>query len=131
MQKGTFNTIARNSTSVGGGKVVWARVTDLYQGGGEVDTASMQAGDVIPAGTPVVFAGAGKKVTIITDKNTETQLANVNGLTYEDVCIPDGVICATVAVVRAGRIYADRVGAEGLDKSLVKQLPMIEFVYES
>lgn len=59
------------------------------------------------------------------------KLTNVNGLVFEDVCIPEGCILATCAVVRAGRIYADRVFGGGVPKSVEAQLPMIEFVRES
>lgn len=58
-------------------------------------------------------------------------LTDVNGLVFEDVCIPEGCILATCAVVRAGRIYADRVFGGGIPKSVEAQLPMIEFVRES
>lgn len=57
-------------------------------------------------------------------------LDDVNGLIFEDVCIPEGCILATCAVVRAGRIYADRVNGGGIPKAVEKQLPMIEFVRE-
>lgn len=59
------------------------------------------------------------------------KLTDVNGLVFEDVCIPEGCILATCAVVRAGRIYADRVFGGGIPKSVEAQLPMIEFVRES
>ena len=59
------------------------------------------------------------------------ELSDVNGLVFEDVCIPEGCISATCAVVRAGRIYADRVAGGGIPKSVEAQLPMIEFVRES
>lgn len=59
------------------------------------------------------------------------KLTEVNGLVFEDVCIPEGCILATCAVVRAGRIYADRVFGGGIPKSVEAQLPMIEFVRES
>lgn len=58
------------------------------------------------------------------------ELTDVNGLVFEDVCIPEGCILATCAVVRAGRIYADRVFGGGIPKSVEAQLPMIEFVRE-
>lgn len=58
-------------------------------------------------------------------------LTDVNGLVFEDVCIPEGCILATCAVVRAGRIYADRVFGGGIPKSVEARLPMIEFVRES
>lgn len=59
------------------------------------------------------------------------KLTDVNGLVFEDVCIPEGCILATCAVVRAGRIYADRVFGGGIPESVDAQLPMIEFVRES
>lgn len=59
------------------------------------------------------------------------KLTDVNGLVFEDVCIPEGCILATCAVVRAGRIYADRVFGGGIPQSVEAQLPMIEFVRES
>lgn len=59
------------------------------------------------------------------------KLTDVNGLVFEDVCIPEGCILATCAVVRAGRIYADRVFGGGIPESVEAQLPMIEFVRES
>lgn len=59
------------------------------------------------------------------------ELTDVNGLVFEDVCIPEGCILATCAVVRAGRIYADRVFGGGIPKSVEARLPMIEFVRES
>ncbi|MEA4949262.1 MAG: hypothetical protein VB068_06370 [Petrimonas sp.] len=233
MQKGTFNTIAQNTTQFGGAKVIWARVRELFQGGGKIDHTKYAPGTVIPAGTMVKFNGPGKEMEIITangsagaaevdtltvltgattagnitiklaggsnktvalttDEDTPAKVAakiavetftgfmavadgetvvftknvvgavaapvftdtgttgvtaefevtvagmdadgsnleDVNGLTFEDVCIPDGAIHATCAVVRAGRIYADRVEGGGLPASIEKQLPMIEFVRE-
>ena len=57
-------------------------------------------------------------------------LSDVNGLVFNDVCIPEGVTLATCAVVYAGRIYADRVFGGGIPSSVEAQLPMIEFVHE-
>ena len=66
-------------------------------------------------------------------KGTEPQISDltqVNGLIFEDVYMPEGTIHATCAVVRAGRIYADRVAGGGLPDGIEDQLPMIEFVRE-
>ncbi|HQE50114.1 MAG TPA: hypothetical protein PKV93_12295 [Fervidobacterium sp.] len=66
-------------------------------------------------------------------KGTEPQISDltqVNGLIFEDVYMPEGTIHATCAVVRAGRIYADRVAGGGLPAAIEDQLPMIEFVRE-
>lgn len=54
----------------------------------------------------------------------------VNGLIFEDVCIPEGCTSATCAVVRAGRIYADRVVGASIPTAMESHLPMIEFVRE-
>ena len=128
---GTFNTIAQGDVfSIGGDFPVWTRKNKLYQGGGNIPDAKRVAGTVIPAGTPVIFNGPGKDVTIveITDK---TNLAKVNGLTSDDVVIPTGCISASVGVCYDGRIYANRAnGGKGLPKSLMSQLPAVEFVYE-
>lgn len=130
-KSGTFNTIAQGEVfSIGGDFPVWTRKNKLFQGGGNIPLEGLEAGTVIHAGTPVVFNGPGKDVTIvkITDK---TNLAKVNGLTSDDVAIPAGCISATVGVCYDGRIYANRAnGGEGLPKSLMSQLPAVEFVYE-
>lgn len=129
-QNGTFNTISQSSAKLAGGIVVWARVNKCYQGGGWINTASLKAGDVIPAGTPVIFQGAGQEVKIVDITNKE-DLTKVNGLVFNDVCIPTGVVEAACAVVYDGRVYANRAnGGNGLPLSLKPQLPAVEFVYD-
>ena len=130
-QIGTFNTIAKGDVfSIGGDYPVWARVREIYQGGGNIPLEGLNPGDVIHAGTPVIFNGPGQDVTIVKITDSEN-LAKVNGLVFNDVCIPQDCISASCAVVRNGRIYASRAnGGEGLPKSLIPQLPGIEFVYE-
>ena len=55
----------------------------------------------------------------------------VNGFVFEDVLIPEGCTLATCAVVRAGRIYADRViGAEILPAMEARLNQVIEFTRE-
>lgn len=231
MLKGTFNTITQSSQSIGGNRVVWSRVRELYQGGGYIDVSKYAPNTVIPAGSMVKFQGAGKEVLVITavgqagvaevaqltvtkgataagnltvtlngtdvtigvldtdDTAAEvaakiaagsytgwtakakgdvvtftastneakeapvfaaastgveavfevlvkgvdpdgSNLTDVNGLIFEDVYMPEGTIHATCAVVRNGRIYADRVLGGGLPSSIESQLPAIEFVRE-
>lgn len=127
IQAGTFNTIGKGSAQIGGHFPIWSRVDHVYQGGGVINTADLNAGDVIPAGTMVHFDGPGKPVTIVAADASTTVLKTVNGLIYNDVCIPEGCTLATCAVVRAGRIYADRAG---LPAGIDAILPMIEFVRE-
>ena len=128
---GTFNTISQGKVfEIGGDYPVWARVREVYQGGGNIPLEGLNPGDVIHAGTPVIFDGPGKDVIIVKITDGEN-LAKVNGLIWNDVSIPNDCISATCAVVRNGRIYANRAnGGEGLPKSLMAQLPGIEFVYE-
>lgn len=129
-QFGTFNTISQASVSIGGDFPVWARMNKCYQGGGWIDTSKFSPGDVIHAGTPVIFNGPGKEVTIVKITDAEN-LPKVNGLVWNDVCIPTGVVEATCAVAYDGRIYANRAnGGDGLPESLKSQLPAVEFVYE-
>jgi hypothetical protein len=127
MNYGTFNTIAQRSVAIGSDFPVWARVEDVFVGGGTIDVSDYNAGDVIKAGTMVIYAGAGKPVTVVAASDSDN-LKKVNGLIWNDVCIPEGAVMATCAVVRKGRIYADRAG---IPASVEAQLPMIEFVRES
>lgn len=128
---GTFNTISQGKVfEIGGDYPVWARVREIYQGGGNIPLEGLDPGDIIAAGTPVIFNGPGQDVTIVEITDSEN-LAKVNGLVFNDVSIPGDCVSATCAVVRNGRIYANRAnGGKGLPKSLMAQLPMIEFVYE-
>lgn len=129
---GTFNTISQAEETFGSGMAVWARVNKSRQSGGWVDTSKYSAGDLIPAGTPVIYTTPGAEVKVVdTTSCTKADLAKVNGLTENDVRIPSGVVEATCAVVIDGRIYANRAnGGNGLPASLQAQLPAIEFVYE-
>lgn len=131
LKSGTFNTIAQGEVfSIGGDYPVWTRKNKLYQGGGNIPLAELEPGTVIHAGTPVIFNGAGKDVTIV--KITDAaNLAKVNGLISDDVAIPAGCVSASCGVCYDGRIYANRAnGGDGLPKSLMAQLPAVEFVYE-
>lgn len=126
LQKGTFNTIANSSITIGGGKQVWARVDKVIHFGRLIDTSSMKAGDVIPAGTMVHFDNSSDKATIIKGTDSE-KLTQVNGLIMNDVCVPDGVVFASCAIVTAGKIWAD---ATDVPTSVEAQLPNIEFIRE-
>lgn len=130
-KSGTFNTIAQGEIfSIGGDFVVWSRLGKLFQGGGNIPLEGLEPGTVIHEGTPVIFNGPGKDVEIV--KITDAaKLKQVNGLIAYDVAIPAGCISATCAVAYDGRIYANRAnGGDGLPRSLMAQLPAVEFVYE-
>lgn len=136
----TFNTISYGKVyDAEGHYPVWARIEHTLVSGGYFDLsetnpltgATFKAGDVIPAGTMLNYAGPGKKLTILTDS---TGAATCNGLLENDVCIPENCVSATGAVVTRGRIYADRVytgSGYGLPTEVEAKLPMIEFVRES
>ena len=121
---------------------MFPRVDTRYQGGGMIDFTGTNpltgkkfaVGDLIPAGTMVQFAGAGKSVVIVPNNTAAEGLKVVNGLIEHDVVIPADAVSVTCTVVRSGRVYADRVaqGANvGLPAGLEAQLPLIEFVRES
>lgn len=146
--KGTFNTVSKGSLgSFGGHFPVWARIENRLAGGGYFDLtktnpltgATFAAGDLIPAGTMVHYAGPGKELTIIPNSETDASVTagDCNGLVDNDVLIPENAILATAAVVVKGRIYADRVingtgvgKTIGLPTAVEAMLPMIEFVRE-
>ena len=119
------------ATKIEGGKSAFTE-WDVKRSGATVTFTQKTAGQVqacmfIPGNTGVTGNMELTKPGITASGN----LSDVNGLTFEDVCIPEGCTLATCAVVRAGRIYADRVAGGGIPKSVEAQLPMIEFVRES
>lgn len=128
IQSGTVNAIGNVSTEIGGGKVVWAEVRRTIQFGRKIDVSKYSAGDVIPAGSMVKYDNASDECNIITaDEITAGTYAaaDVNGLTFEDVCIPTGCVFASVAIVTSGKIWADFTD---IPAEVEKNLPMIEFI---
>lgn len=129
---GTVNTIGKRKFELGGGQVVWAEVRRVIQFGRKVDVSKYKAGDVIPAGSMVVWDNATDTCTIVKAAELKSpegsgtvEASTVNGLTYEDVVIPEGAVDATVAIVISGKIWAD---ATDVPTAVEKNLPMIEFV---
>lgn len=132
MQIGTVNTMATNTMEIGGGKVVWAEVSKLLQFGRKIDVSKYSAGDVIPAGSMVVWDNASDECKIVKAEELEApagsgdvKASTINGLTYEDVCIPTGCTFASVAIVTSGKIWADTTDVPA---SVEPNLPMIEFI---
>lgn len=103
---------------------MWARIDKCIQFGRKIDLSGYSAGDVIPAGTMVIWNNSSDTVTVVAASDTES-LASVNGLIREDVVIPDGAVFASCAVVIAGKIWADMTD---IPTSVESQLPMIEFI---
>lgn len=138
----SYGTFSMSSRKVGGGMVVFPRVDSRYQGGGNINisgtnpltTKTFAAGDLIPAGTMVKFAGPGKDVTIVPNGTASSGLTGVNGLIEHDIVIPDGAVSVPCTVVRSGRVLADRVvhgNNTGLPAEAAALLPLIEFVREN
>lgn len=100
----------------------------------EGKTVTFTKADVGTCVAPAFSAGdtgvTGAVEVVTSGADASGNLDKVNGLIFEDVCIPQGCILATCAVAYAGRIYADRVNGGGLPKEIEAKLPMIEFVRE-
>lgn len=128
-QSGTFNTIGQHKAEIGGNMVVWVRVDRAEHFGGNLDVSEYQPGDVIPAGSMLIFDQIANTIEVVKASDT-AKLDKVNGLLYNDICIPSNPVLATGAVVTSGKIYADRAGVDGIPVSVEKQLPMISFMRE-
>lgn len=128
-QSGSFNTIGQYQTEIGGNMVVWIRVDRKEHFGGNLDVSKYQPGDVIPAGSMLIFDQMANTIEVV--KSTDTaKLEKVNGLLYNDVCIPSNPVLASGAIVTSGKIYADRAGVDGIPVAVEKNLPMISFKRE-
>lgn len=128
-QHGTQNTIGSYSAEIGGNFVVWVRVDRVEHFGGNLDVTKYQPGDVIPAGSMAIFDQQANTIEIV--KATDTaKLSKVNGLIYNDICIPSNPVLASGAIVTSGKIYADRGGVDGIPPSVEPNLPMISFIRE-
>lgn len=150
---GTQNTMSQNTGSPLTGDVqVWARVDKVAHLGRLIDLDDYSAGDLIPAGTGLIFtsnqyaevvdiaglaeavakgAAAGATETeAAAGTAASAKLAQVNCLSYNDVRIPDGCIRATVAGVEAGKIWAEAAGiTEDAAKLLTGLHGNIDFIY--
>jgi hypothetical protein len=135
---GTDVTIAVAATDDTAAEVATKIAAGTYTGWtanakGDVVTFKASANEAKEA---PVFAAAATGVEAVFEVLVEgvdpdgSDLDDVNGLIFEDVYMPEGTIHATCAVVRNGRIYADRVLGGGLPPSIESQLPAIEFVRE-
>lgn len=129
---GTVNTIGKRKFELGGGQVVWAEVRRVIQFGRKIDVSKYNAGDVIPAGSMVVWNNTSDTCTIVKASELKApegsgtvEASTINGLTFEDVVIPEGAVDATCAIVTSGKIWAD---ATDVPTVVEKNLPMIEFV---
>lgn len=127
---GTFNTIGSYRAEFGGDFVVWVRVERVEHFGGNLDVSSYQPGDVIPAGSMAIFDQQANTIEIVKADAAADKLAKVNGLIYNDICIPSNPVLASGAIVTSGKIYADRAGVDGIPPSVESNLPMISFMRE-
>lgn len=129
---GTFNTIGSYRAEFGGNFVVWVRVDRVEHFGGNLDVSLYQPGDVIPAGSMAIFDQQANTVEIVKADAAADKLAKVNGLIFNDICIPSNPILASGAIVTSGKIYADRAGVDGIPLAVENNgnLPMISFMRE-
>lgn len=129
---GTFNTIGSYRAEFGGNFVVWVRVERVEHFGGNLDVSKYQPGDVIPAGSMAIFDQQANTIEIVKASDGAEKLAKVNGLIFNDICIPSNPILATGAIVTSGKIYADRAGVDGIPLAVENNgnLPMISFMRE-
>lgn len=129
---GTFNTIGSYRAEFGGNFVVWVRVDRVEHFGGNLDVSLYQPGDVIPAGSMAIFDQQANTVEIVKADAAADKLAKVNGLIFNDICIPSNPILASGAIVTSGKIYADRAGVDGIPLAVENngKLPMISFMRE-
>ncbi len=129
---GTFNTIGSYRAELGGNFVVWVRVDRVEHFGGNLDVSLYQPGDVIPAGSMAIFDQQANTVEIVKADAAADKLAKVNGLIFNDICIPSNPILASGAIVTSGKIYADRAGVDGIPLAVENngKLPMISFMRE-
>lgn len=129
---GTFNTIGTYRAEFGGNFVVWVRVDRKEHFGGNLDVSQYQPGDVIPAGSMAIFDQQANTIEIVKASDSADKLEKVNGLIFNDICIPSNPILATGAIVTSGKIYADRAGVDGIPLVVENNgnLPMISFMRE-
>lgn len=129
--EGTQNTMSQKTgIQLTGDVQVWARVDKVAHLGRLVDLEDYEAGDLIPAGTGLIFTSNqyAEIVDIATASNEK--LAQVNCLSYNDVRIPDGCIRATIAGVEAGKIWAEAAGITAEKAALLTGLHgNIDFIY--
>ena len=118
------------SKTLGGNLAVWVRVERVEHFGGNLTVSDYSEGDVIPAGSMLIFDQSANTLEVVKASASAEKLAKVNALLYNDVCIPAGCILATGAAVTSGKIYADRAGEDGIPKCVESQLPMISFIRE-
>ena len=129
-QYGTQNTIGSYSAEIGGNFVVWVRVERVEHFGGNLDVSPYKPGDVIPAGSMAIFDQQANTIEIVKADAAADKLKKVNGLIFNDICIPSNPVLATGAIVTSGKIYADRAGEDGIPPSVEPNLPMISFIRE-
>lgn len=129
--EGTQNTMSQKTgTPLTGDVQVWARVDKVAHLGRLINLDDYEAGDLIPAGTGLIFTSNqyAEIVDIATASNEK--LAQVNCLSYNDVRIPDGCIRATIAGVEAGKIWAEAAGITEEKSALLTGLHgNIDFIY--
>ena len=100
------------------GNVIFQKVLETARGGFTLDIAGLNAGEILPAGTPLTYDGATRKA-----KKANADGSDVKGLLYTDVKISTD---STVSIVTRGTVYEKRLPDTVVAKIKAK-LPLIIF----
>lgn len=103
---------------------IFQKVLEMARGGFTLDATGLTVGEIIPAGTPMVFDEAtrkAKKAALTGTAPNET--SDAKGLLYTDIKIEAN---APVDVVLRGTVYARRV-TPAINAAHKKALPLIIF----
>lgn len=131
------NTFDTKKTTYGHAKKVWRSLRHVYPGGGTItNVADFVDAKLIPAGSPVKYDPATKKITIIKDTAISGAAdaaavvdLGINAYLQEDAVITDGNTVATGTAVYAGELYEYTYTAAVLAKLKLNTLtPQIVFV---
>ncbi len=97
----------RTEKVFGSGKNIWFDVPKVYPVGGVIDTAGLDKGDIIPAGSICALDTASGVLTIVA--SDAESFEGVNGLLYNDVIVNE---YTTGTVVYEGVVFEDMLEAK-------------------
>lgn len=101
----SFNVYGQSAETIGGNTPVWLGTVKPIAAGA-VYSGTLSAGEIIKAGTPVVYNAANRTFAKVTDD------ATANGYLYNDIFAEAAGLPATGAIVmdHAEGLLIDRVG---------------------
>lgn len=106
-------------------KNVWFQVDMCYPVGFSVDFSKYKVGDIIPAGSMLVYNYTNDKAEVISAKDID-KLSKVIGLTHSDIYIGKDIIEVTVSCVVKGAICLDVV--DEIPTEVINNLRGITFI---